>query len=259
MISGKGILLASIVLAMPGIAAAQGQFSLGTGVDYSSGDYGADEDTDILYVPLNARYDTERWFFRLTVPYIRIRGPGDIVLGPDGEPIDTGSDGGAARETEDGLGDIVAGVTYNILPPTESGYIADIGAKVKFGTADEDKNLGTGKEDYTVQGDLYKTIGRWTALGTLGYRWLGDPSGFDLKNGFLATIGAIYKFTDDTSGGVLFDYRERSSSAGESLRELTAYIGTRLTPDLRLQLYAVTGFSDSSADWGAGAAVTYGF
>jgi hypothetical protein len=252
-------LLVSMLLLLPAeIIFAAGQFSLGTGVDYSSGDYGGDVDTDILYVPLTAKYDTERWFYRLTVPYIRIRGPGDVVLGPDGDPINLGSSG-SSRATEEGLGDVIAGITYNILPPTQSGWIADIGGKVKFGTADEDKNLGTGEEDYAVQGDLYKTIGRWTALGTLGHRWLGDPSGFDLKNGFFATVGAIYKFTDATSGGLLFDYRERSSSTSESLRELTAYVGTKLTPDLRLQLYAVTGFSDSSADWGIGTAVNYGF
>jgi hypothetical protein len=256
--SPKKIFVSALLLVMPGIAAA-GQFSLGTGVDYSSGDYGADVDTDILYVPFNVKYDTERWFYRLTIPYIRIRGPGAIVLGPDGEPIDLGPTGVTRRETTDGLGDVIAGVTYNIVPPTETGFIADIGAKVKFGTADEDDNLGTGEEDYSLQGDLYKTVGRWTALGTLGYRWLGDPSGFDLKNGIFGTVGAIYKFTDATSGGLLFDYRERSTSRSESLRELTAYVGTKLTPDLRFQLYAVTGFSDSSADWGAGAAVTYDF
>ena len=251
------IFLSTILFAMPGIAAA-GQFSLGTGVDYSSGDYGADVDTDILYVPLTAKYDTERWFFRLTVPYLRIRGPGNVVLGPEGDPI-VQQGGGGTRTTEEGLGDIIASATYNLLPPTESGFIFDVGGKIKLPTADEDDNLGTGETDYSLQGDLYKTIGRWTALTTLGYRWLGDPSGFDLKNGIFGTVGAIYKFTDNTSGGLLFDYRERSSSGSESLRELTAYVGTKLTPDLRLQLYAITGFSDSSADWGVGTAITYGF
>ncbi|MGH8770313.1 MAG: hypothetical protein ACREV2_03910, partial [Burkholderiales bacterium] len=70
------LFLSTILLAVPGIAAT-GQLSLGTGIDYSSGDYGADVDTDILYVPLTFKYDTERWFYRLTVPYLRIRGPGN--------------------------------------------------------------------------------------------------------------------------------------------------------------------------------------
>ncbi len=44
------LFLSTILLAVPGIAAT-GQLSLGTGIDYSSGEYGADVDTDILYVP----------------------------------------------------------------------------------------------------------------------------------------------------------------------------------------------------------------
>jgi hypothetical protein len=92
----------------------------------------------------------------------------------------------ARRTSEDGLGEIVAGATYNLLPPTENGFIFDVGAKVKFGTADEDKRLGTGEEDYSLQGDLYKTFGSWAALWTLGYRWYGDPSGIDLENVFFA-------------------------------------------------------------------------
>lgn len=165
----------------------------------------------------------------------------------------------ARRTSEDGLGDIVAGATYNLLPATENGFIFDVGAKVKFGTADEDKRLGTGEEDYSLQGDLYKTFGSWTALGTLGYRWYGDPSGIDLENVFFGTLGALYKFSDKTTGGLLYDWREASTSGSDSLQEVTAYVGYNFNPSTSLQFYLVTGFTDSSAYFGIGTAVSYGF
>jgi hypothetical protein len=247
------------LLTLPVSALAQGQFSLSTGVDYSTGDFGADEDTDITYVPVTAKYDTDRWFLRLTVPYLRIRGPGQVVLGPDGDPLPIQEGGGRRRTTEDGLGDIVAGATYNVLPPTETGLIFDIGAKIKFPTADEDKRLGTGEEDYSLQGDLTKAFGRWITLGTLGYRWLGDPPGISLRNVFFGTLGALYKVSDATTAGLLYDWREKTVSGSDPLHEVTAYVGYRFNPSTSAQFYLVTGFSDSSADFGIGTAVSYGF
>src|SRR6266436_7323305 len=80
------------LLAATGLASAQQQpvpadmasvqsdgFSLTTGVDYSTGKYGGTASTDILYVPLTAAYEMDKWLFKLTVPYIMVTGPGDVV------------------------------------------------------------------------------------------------------------------------------------------------------------------------------------
>jgi hypothetical protein len=202
----------TLLCASPGVSAADGQFSFTTGIDYSTGDYGADEDTDILYIPLTGKYETERWLFRLTVPYLRITGPGAVVLGPDGNPIVVSEEGTTRRETNDGLGDVIFGAAYNLLPGTWRGIVLDIGAKVKFPTADEDKGLGTGETDYQLQADVYKTFGAWTALATFGHKWLGDSDDFTLKDVFFGSIGAGYKFSPATSGGLIFDFREASIS-----------------------------------------------
>ncbi len=47
---------------------------------------------------------------------------------------------------------------------------------------------------------------------------------------------------------------EISLSAGVEFtsQELTAFVSRRITDDWRLQLYALTGFTDSSPDWGGG-------
>src|SRR5215467_11554119 len=62
-------------------AAQEGSLSVGTGFDYSSGNYGTSETTDIVSVPVFGKYEYGRWLFRLTVPYIRISGPGNVLPG----------------------------------------------------------------------------------------------------------------------------------------------------------------------------------
>src|SRR3569623_3541729 len=129
-----------------------GNFSVGTGYNYSSGTYGTSTTTDITSIPLVATYDKGPWTMRLTVPYIRITGASDVLPGV-----------GRARasaaptvSTQSGLGDVVASGTYNFFNDAASQIGADITGKIKFGTADKDKNLGTGKNDYGTQLDVYK-------------------------------------------------------------------------------------------------------
>ncbi|HZE15383.1 MAG TPA: hypothetical protein VE197_06565, partial [Mycobacterium sp.] len=110
-------------------AARAGNFTLSTGVDYSTGNYGLSQSTDITYVPLTGRYETQNWITKLTVPYIRVTGP-SAVLPQVGR---VGSGAGPIR-TEAGLGDVVFSLTRNVYSSRR--YLADLTGTVKFGTAD---------------------------------------------------------------------------------------------------------------------------
>src|SRR6266513_2752101 len=61
--------------------AAEPELSLGSGVNFSSGKYGGSESTHILTIPLTARYESEPWTFRATLPYLRITGPSAVFPG----------------------------------------------------------------------------------------------------------------------------------------------------------------------------------
>src|SRR5437764_8948928 len=113
------------VAALPAVSQADG-ITLGTGFDYTSGSYGASQKTDILYVPFYARYETGRALFRLTVPYVRITGPGN-VLGAGADRVTIPGRAGA-RRTESGLGDIVASAFYNVLSERTSAIGLELGA-----------------------------------------------------------------------------------------------------------------------------------
>ena len=60
---------------------------LSIGLDFSSGDYGLPEDTEMLYLPVTLSYETLPWFFSATVSYLSIDGPGGVIGGGDGGGI----------------------------------------------------------------------------------------------------------------------------------------------------------------------------
>src|SRR5437763_13386023 len=88
------------VLATPQLASAQGM-SVGTGFDYTSGKYGGSQSTDTLYIPFYARYETGPLVLRLTVPYVTITGPGNVIGAGADRVVVPGRDVG--RRTESGL------------------------------------------------------------------------------------------------------------------------------------------------------------
>lgn len=226
---------------------------LGTGADYSSGDYGQAADTDILYVPASAKYLMDEWTFRVTVPWIRIEGPRGSVVGEDMVVL-PGRD--APRSIEDGLGDVVGQVSYAFFPTGPNVPFIEVSAKVKFPTADEDRGLGTGEFDYTIQADVAHRFGRVTPFAALAYRFLGDIEGFPLNNGVLATVGAGYEIDDRSSFGLIYDYRAASSDFIDDGHELTPYLSHEINAGWRATVYGVVGLSDGSPDAGLGFQVT---
>lgn len=225
------------------------KFTLSTGVDFTSGTYGGDVDIQDTYIPLTATVDYGRVAFRLTVPYLSVEAPEGTIFDPGGEPLP----GSGALTTESGLGDIIGSVTFfDVINSQQLGLAMDLTGKVKFATADEDKGLGTGESDYSVQADFYKFVDDFTLLSSVGYKFRGDPTGLDLNDVFMASLGATYKFTPDVNGGLFFDYRESSISGSDSIQELSAFVSRRVSENWRLQVYGLTGFTDSSPDWGGG-------
>lgn len=239
-------------------ADAAGVLSLTSGVDYSSGKYGQSEVTDITYIPFMAKYETGDTTIKLTVPWLEIKGPGDVVGG--NAPIVLGQSNRPVT-TESGLGDVVLTGAQTIAKLGEDRpLIIDVTGKVKFATASASKGLGTGKNDYSVALDVYQPINSSvTAFGDVGYKIMGDPSGFNLNNVWFATAGTSYKFNQTTSTGFMVDVRQATQDTSTASRELTVFLSHKLNAQYKLQSYVTRGFSDASADWGGGAmlAVTF--
>jgi len=158
-----------------------------------------------------------------------------------------------------GLGDVIAAATYEAYHNKAANFGIDLTGKVKFGTADENKGLGTGKNDYTAAVDMYKGFGAWTVFGGVSYTVLGSSPYIRLNNVFGANVGASYKLSQQSSIGAYYDYREKAASTSFARSELTGYYSYKFASAWKAQAYVSKGFSDGSPDWGAGASVVYSF
>jgi len=247
------LVLSSLVLFNQTLSAGEGTLKLTTGAEYITGNFGGTQSIDELYIPFTASYSDNGYVYRLTIPYISVTAPMGTILADGSVISDTG-----IRRTESGIGDVIVGLTYRDILNAEprSNIELDVTAKVKFGTADLSKGLGTGENDYTVQAELYNYHDRLTSFGILGYKYRGDPSGINLSNSLLALVGGFYRISSSLKVGLDFSFQESLFSALDEQEELTAYFGYRLSNSQYLRGYIIQGFGDTSPDWGLGVMIT---
>ena len=246
-----GILGCWAAIASPGAwAADEDKFSMAYGFDYSTGIYGAASSTSILSIPVTGMYSSGLWAFKLTVPFVRISGPGGVL--PNG--IRTKAVSSSKNTTESGLGDVVVAATYSIYSGYDKESWVYLTGKVKFGTADT--GIGTGENDYAAQADMYQSFNRFTALGALGYQVLGSPAGVDMNNVVYGILGGYYQVTDQTGGGVEVKVSQKPSAIGAEQQELTAYVSHSIEDGLKIRGYVLKGLADGSPDNGFGLLVS---
>jgi Putative MetA-pathway of phenol degradation len=288
----RNMLLLAILLSPSAFADG---FSASLGGDYSTGKYGSNSSTNVFYMPFQANYETGAFTYRLTVPWIRVTGDGNIVpggLGGSGgvssgsagtfgcatdnrkgasKPEDNGPCAGVSttttttvtttnRTTESGLGDIVAAITYNLINGGDSGFVVDLTGRIKFPTASESRGLGSGKADYAAQLNVDKNFagGAYLSAG-LGYRVLGEPSGITYDNVTYGSLGGGYKFSKDTSVGVSYDWATAAVDGATRPQEVSIYASHFINDNYKISGVIYAGLSNANPDVGGGLALGYYF
>ena len=203
-----------------GAAQAEDGLRLGIGADYSSGDYGSDTTTEILSVPVTRevhqrQLDLEGDACRgcaSTVMPASCPGLGNVGnSNPQGRGRGNGNgSGGGTRPaptngTASGIGDLRLAATYAF--DTGGPLGVDLTGNVKIATADEDKGLGTGANDYGLAVDLYRDFDGTTLFGGVGYTMLGDSEFVELDDVLNANVGVSWK-VGDGSLGAMYDWRQ---------------------------------------------------
>lgn len=240
------------LLAATSAVAADG-FSFKSGFDYTSGKYGGSTSTDITAIPLIGTYESGNWLFKASVPQLRVAGASNIIPG-------VGNTGGSgSRRVTEGMGDLTTSATYSVFSKAVPNAGIDLTGKVKWGTASATAGLGTGQNDVWLLVDPYRKSGRLTVFGGLGYGMLGSTDALPLKNVVSTHLGLSWQLSPQASAGLIADHRTRSLATGYAQRELTAFYSRKLADKLKLQAYAVKGFSNGSPDWGGGVVLARGF
>jgi len=259
------VLLASCLAPAATCALAAGE--LGGGLHYSTGDYGIPDDTEITSLVFTAERETGDWRLKVTVPYLEVSGPVNVIpgIGNVGDTPSRGrgrGNGGTTASTTTsgtaaGLGDIVGTAIHTLY--ASGGSAVDFSGRVKLPTADSDEGLGTGEIDFGFQIDAYQAMGRVTPFVGIGYTFFGDPDFADLDDAMNYSIGATYRIDERDSAGLSLDGREPVSADSGEMREIVAYWMRRLQGPWRAQFYFLKGFADGSPDWGLGATALYAF
>lgn len=253
--------VAAAVLASPAVAqeapdrAAPLGVSFTTGLDFSSGDYGASDKTRILVVPFSARATSGRLRFSATLPYLRIKGPGSVVGGGGAGPIVIDPSVDQPTTTRSGLGDLSLAATYGILTQDSAGFDLDLTGRVKLPTASKDKGLGTGKADFGIAGEVSRSFGTVTPFVSVGYRMPGDPEGIELRNSMTASVGSSF-----AAGSTIFiasyDYAGRTSASAFNSHSLFGAVSAPATKRINLTGYGTAGLSKGAPDYGVGLLMT---
>lgn len=221
--------------------------SLTSGLDYSTGKYGGTKTTDVTYIPVTAKYATNNWLVKLTVPYISITGPGNTTpnIGQAVYPSN-------AVRTDSGLGDVITSVSYNLVDHDETGLLIDLTGKIKFGTADKYLGLGSGANDYAAETNIYKLYGANAIFGTVGYKVFGQSPGYALNNAWYGSAGFSYGLGNQANAGLIYDYRNQTSSLSDPQKMWTMFYSKKISPSWKTQTYLFKGAGNSSPDYGGG-------
>jgi len=245
----------------------EASFSMGAGLDYSTGNYGTANTTNISATSVYATYANDAWLMKLTVPYLRVSGDDSVIASGGGMGSSrggtgmggTGMGGGGTTNstTQSGIGDVAALATYNAVSSADGETGIDLTGRIKFGTASS--TLGSGMNDYAVELTAYSRMGEFSPSLTAGYEFLGSSAELPLNNVAYTTLGGGYAFNDQTQAGIEYHYAQRASATGHVKREVNLNASTQIGEDVYLRAYMLQGLSDGSPDKGFGLSVSAGF
>jgi hypothetical protein len=224
---------------------------LNAGVGRFEGDYGLEDDTTVDVLNLSARWYLPRTELTLSVPYLRIDGPADIIV-IGGQPVAVPGEGDS--RTESGLGDIVIQGEYYLRTATESGPWVIGLLRLKAPTGDEDRGLGTGAADVEAGIGLIQPHGRVNWLADVGYTWVGSSSEFELRDVLRVGAGVAMSFgpNDRHNSYVYLENRSNMVKGSDDRRSLALGLGTSLDPAqrVRVSVSLFIGLSDTAEDIG---------
>ncbi len=211
------------------------------GFDYSKGDYGVDESTEILFMPFSIETAFRSFRAKLTVPFVNIDGPTAIILDAQGnEDFESSSLGG--------LGQVTGRVGYFIAPFHEYAPWLETTVKVSAPTESKD-SLGSGKWAFSLQADAFKRVARVTPFARLGRTFY---SGSRLDDRFYTSVGASARIIEKLSAGLSYDWFEASSSGISDTHGMVFFASIKPNRHISVGPYGLIGLSEGSPDFGVG-------
>lgn len=237
---------AAAVLLLASVARAElPRWQYGASASYSTGDYGGDDETELLYLPFSVKRYWERGDLSLTVPYVSLSSAGEASV-IDGAVVEAAGDGASDAS---GLGDMILKGRYYALEQSGPWPYVDLVGRIKLPTAGDD--LGTGEPDFTVGTEFSRSFGEhclW--LADLGYTWIGEPSGADYDNAVAASVGAGRTLGSSVLLVAYLDGQTAVSADQDDPLSLLLTSEFKLSEAVRFDTMLEFGLTDGAPDFG---------
>ncbi|HET7083360.1 MAG TPA: hypothetical protein VFI23_01210 [Rhizomicrobium sp.] len=262
-----GILCAAAVAAAVLPAAAQDADSedattgvtLSSGLDFSSGKYGAGQTTDILMSLTDITLQRGDFRFSGSLPYLDIKGPDSVIAGSNGVPVAIRRGVSAIRTKRSGWGDLNLAATWSVPSEDIDDFQVDLTGRVKVATANAEKGLSSGENDFDFSVDVAREIGIWTPFVNFGYRVPGRPSAYSLVSAPSFSVGTTLQIGDQLVGQAAYEFDGTISNTLADSQQLLASLSWLCTDKLTVTTYVTRGVSAGAAQVGTGLLVSWKF
>ena len=251
----------------------------------STGTYGTDTRTTLIYAPLSVRRLFRNGDISVTVPWVTIHSTGAVRLVGDrpnrtsnsgrGSSGSSGSGSGSENVTKDkgadddplpsattdmGLGDVIIRGRYYVVDEGDYVPLVAVTGRIKLPTASESRGLGTGKFDEGIGLEVSKGIGLdWLIFVDGGYTFIGKPEGTNFRDQWWYDIGLGYYVTDRWLMSVYYEEYRSIIPGLDNPRDVYVSSMYKLSAAWRITASALVGLSDGAPDFGGTIGVSYRF
>lgn len=231
--------------------------SVSVGLEFDSGDYGTTDTTDTWRIPVGVAYTKDAFFAGANISYIEAESTGTIIINSSRSRMGGVTTTSTTRTKTSGLGDLNLYAGYN-FPAIGSGKINySLSLHLKLPTANENKGLGTGEQDYSIEAGARKTIEKYNLFATLGYQKTGDSPTTNYDDVVYANVGVAMPWEKGKHIGAMVDYSQATTPGFDDALELTGFMNIPLENKRNIYIFALLGLSDGSPDYSIG--VNYRF
>ncbi len=152
---------------------------------------------------------------------------------------------GLSKSGEYGLGDMVLGTKYVVLPENEQRPGVALSFETALPTGDEDKGLGAGAPEYEVRFRAQKTFGWFTPIVNIGCIFVEEPTINGVtesrENAWRASFAQEWQVAKNTK--LLSDIYGKTSDEPGGEDRFAAQIGFKHKLSEKLQLHGAIGKS----------------
>ena len=237
----------------------EGELSLITGAEYREGDYGTPDSTSLLRIPFSVTYRKTNFSLFASIPLLFASSDGDIIINSKTSMPKMTAPSGSGKNTEAGIGDTLLSASYYLTPDYRQETEYRLTAIYKLATADEDKGLGTGEDDYAFEAGIAKNIDEYILSGTLGYEINGDSPDYTYNDVLYGTAGLTKQLPGYTQIGSYLTVSQALTDTTDAPLELSLFYSQPVAKARNLYLYVSKGFSDGSPDFALGGNIQFDY